>query len=179
METHSSILAWRIPWTEEPGCCVTFQSVFLMLWSSSQHFKYLAIATISYPAHGVPFCRLKRPSSSHSHHVDSRCLRILFVLLVTFYSPKGHIKTWFSVLNAIQQKGLGHQRIVGPFIRVKSNGGHASIWLTNCSGLSQPCYSSPGRKEGHPLSSILTWRIPWTEEPGGLQSMGSQRVGHD
>ena len=28
-------------------------------------------------------------------------------------------------------------------------------------------------------SSILAWRIPWTEEPGGLQSMGSQRVGYD
>ena len=28
-------------------------------------------------------------------------------------------------------------------------------------------------------SSILDWRIPWTEEPRGLQSMGSQRVGHD
>ena len=28
-------------------------------------------------------------------------------------------------------------------------------------------------------SSILAWRIPWTEEPEGLQSMGSQRVGHD
>ena len=28
-------------------------------------------------------------------------------------------------------------------------------------------------------SSILGWRIPWTEEPGGLQSMGSQRVGHN
>ena len=28
-------------------------------------------------------------------------------------------------------------------------------------------------------SSILAWRIPWTEEPGGLQSMGSQRAGHD
>ena len=28
-------------------------------------------------------------------------------------------------------------------------------------------------------SSILTWRIPWTEEPGGLQSMGWQRVGHN
>ena len=26
-------------------------------------------------------------------------------------------------------------------------------------------------------SSVLAWRIPWTEEPGGLQSMGSQRVG--
>ena len=28
-------------------------------------------------------------------------------------------------------------------------------------------------------SSSLTWRIPWTEEPGGLQSKGLQRVGHD
>ena len=28
-------------------------------------------------------------------------------------------------------------------------------------------------------SSILAWEIPWTEEPGGLQSMGLQRVGHD
>ena len=28
-------------------------------------------------------------------------------------------------------------------------------------------------------SSILDWEIPWTEEPGGLQSMGSQRVRHD
>ena len=28
-------------------------------------------------------------------------------------------------------------------------------------------------------SRILGWRIPWTEKPGGLQSMGSQRVGHD
>ena len=28
-------------------------------------------------------------------------------------------------------------------------------------------------------SSILAWEIPWTEEPGGLQFMGSQRVGHD
>ena len=30
-----------------------------------------------------------------------------------------------------------------------------------------------------PHSSILAWKIPWTEEPGGLQSMGSLRVGHD
>ena len=28
-------------------------------------------------------------------------------------------------------------------------------------------------------SSILAWEMPWTEEPGGLQSMGLQRVGHD
>ena len=34
-------------------------------------------------------------------------------------------------------------------------------------------------KEMATHSSILAWRIPWTEEPGGLQSMGLQRVGHN
>ena len=34
-------------------------------------------------------------------------------------------------------------------------------------------------KEMAPHSSILAWKIPWMEEPGRLQSVGSQRVGHD
>ena len=34
-------------------------------------------------------------------------------------------------------------------------------------------------KEMATYSSILAWKIPWTEEPGGLQSMGSQRVRYD
>ena len=40
---------------------------------------------------------------------------------------------------------------------------------------------SPGEGNGNPLLawSILAWRIPWTEKPGGLQSNGSQRVGHN
>ena len=33
--------------------------------------------------------------------------------------------------------------------------------------------------KGNTHSSILAWRIPWTEEPGELQSMGLQRAGHD
>ena len=37
----------------------------------------------------------------------------------------------------------------------------------------------PLEKEMATHSSILAWRIPWTEEPGRLQSMGSQRVGHN
>ena len=37
----------------------------------------------------------------------------------------------------------------------------------------------PLEKEMTTLSSILAWEIPWTEEPGGLHSMGSQRVRHD
>ena len=37
----------------------------------------------------------------------------------------------------------------------------------------------PLEEEMATQSSILTWRILWTEELGGLQSMGSQRIGHD
>ena len=44
--------------------------------------------------------------------------------------------------------------------------------------------SIPGRedlleKEVAVHSSTIAWKIPWTEEPGGLQSKGSERVGHD
>ena len=37
----------------------------------------------------------------------------------------------------------------------------------------------PLKKEMANHSSILAWRIPWAEEPGRVQSMGSQRIGHD
>ena len=40
-------------------------------------------------------------------------------------------------------------------------------------------WEDPLEKEMETHSSILAWRMPWTEEPGGLQSTGSQRVGHD
>ena len=40
-------------------------------------------------------------------------------------------------------------------------------------------WEDPLEKEMATHSNILAWRIPWTEEPGGLQSMGSQRVTHD
>ena len=40
-------------------------------------------------------------------------------------------------------------------------------------------WEDPLEKEMAIHSSILAWKIPWTEESGRLQSMGSQRVGHD
>ena len=50
--------------------------------------------------------------------------------------------------------------------------------------MQETCVQSLGQedlleKEMAPRSSTLAWRIPWTEEPGGLQSTGSQRVRHD
>ena len=49
------------------------------------------------------------------------------------------------------------------------------IWDTG----SIPGLGNPLEKEMAAHSSILAWRIPWTEEPGGLQSTGSHRVRHD
>ena len=52
----------------------------------------------------------------------------------------------------------------------------AATWETQVQSLGQ---EDPLEKGMATHSSILAWRIPWTEEPGRLQSMGSQRVGHD
>ena len=48
-----------------------------------------------------------------------------------------------------------------------------------CKQILKVCYAMLSEKAVAPHSSTLAWKIPWTEEPGGLQSMGSLRVGHD
>ena len=48
-----------------------------------------------------------------------------------------------------------------------------AMWETQVQSLG---WEDPLEKEMATHSSILAWKIPWTEEPGGLQSMGSQRV---
>ena len=50
------------------------------------------------------------------------------------------------------------------------------MWETWVRSLGQ---EDPTEKEMATDSSVLAWRIPWTEEPGGLKSTGLQRVGHD
>ena len=56
--------------------------------------------------------------------------------------------------------------------------GKASVYHAGDLGSSRGLGRSPGGGNGNPLQ-YFAWKIPWTEEPGGLQSMGSQRVGHD
>ena len=51
-----------------------------------------------------------------------------------------------------------------------------TMWETRVRSLG---WEDPLEKEIATHSSTLAWKIPWTEEPGSLQSMGSQRVGHD
>ena len=51
-----------------------------------------------------------------------------------------------------------------------------AVWESHVRSLAG---EDPLEKEMATHSSILAWRVPWTEEPGGLQSMGLQKVGHD
>ena len=56
--------------------------------------------------------------------------------------------------------------------------------LKNLPEMQETWVQSPGQDDALEKgmathSSILAWEIPWTEEPGGLQSVGSQRVGQD
>ena len=51
-----------------------------------------------------------------------------------------------------------------------------TMWETQVQSLGR---EDPLEKEIATHSRTLAWKIPWTEEPGMLQSMGSQRVGHD
>ena len=100
--THSSILAWRIPWTEKPN-------------------------------------RTNSPRGpKESDMTEQLSLRVSLVAQIVKNLP------------AMQKT------------RVQSFGWEDSL-----------------EKGTATHSSILAWRIPWTEEPGGLQSMGSQRVRHD
>ena len=51
-----------------------------------------------------------------------------------------------------------------------------AVWETQVRSLGQ---KDPLEKAMATYSSILAWKIPWTEEPGKLQSMGSQRIRHN
>ena len=52
----------------------------------------------------------------------------------------------------------------------------STMWETWIQSLG---WEDPLEKEMAIQSSAIAWKIPWTEEPGRLQSVGSQRVGHD
>ena len=114
MATHSSVLAWRIPGTGEPG--------------------------------GLP--------SMGSHRV-------------------GH--DWSDLAAAAELRCCP---LIDDFGFPGGSDGKESACNARDAGSFPGSGRSPGEGNGYPLQ-YLAWRIPWTEEPGGLQFMGSQRVGHN
>ena len=108
MATYSSVLAWRIPRTEESG---GVQSIGLQ----------------------------RRTQLNNWPHIFIIALLNLYLQSVSFLVPPFGLYT------------NGTLCVLRPFVE----------------------------KAMAPHSSTLAWKIPWTEEPGRLQSVGSRRVGHD
>ena len=70
----------------------------------------------------------------------------------------------------------GHPLDLGAFLVAQTVKNLHAMWEAWVQSLGP---EDPLKKEMATHSSILAWRIPWTEDPGGLQSMGSQTAGHN
>ena len=88
------------------------------------------------------------------------------------YSPWGHKELntteWLKHIHSI---GYFRSSLVAQMVKHLP-----TMWETQVRSLG---WEDPLEKEMATHSNILAWRIPWAEEPGRLQSMGSKRVGHD
>ena len=92
-------------------------------------------------------------------------------------------------LHSCAGKGASFQIILDSFLFLDFPGGldsKVSVYNAGNWGSIPGLGRSPGEGNGDPLekemaihSSTIAWKIPWTEKPDRLQSMGSQRVGHD
>ena len=133
MATHSSILAWRIPWTEEPGGLQSMGSQGVRHNWANNTFTF-TIFPLLVQALGWKWWKMQNLGAS-----NLEC----------------GLPTWLSGRDSTYQP-RSHR------MWVQSQG-----------------WEDPLGEEMATLSSILTWKIPWTEEPVGLQSIGLQRVGHN
>ena len=85
-------------------------------------------------------------------------------------------KVWISIMGQCKEKkrmALKDEMQLRLIVYLKHL---PAMWETRVRSLGQ---EDPLEKEMATHYKILAWRIPWTEESGGLQSTGSQRVGHD
>ena len=177
MAPHSSTLAWKIPWTEGAW----WAAIHGVAKSQTQlHFHFslscigegnsnpLQCSCLENPRDGGAWwaaiygvsqsrTQLKQLSSSSSSNSNTACVRKTEAeVLLTLWS--GSLVLPFAL-----------SRYVGPLVaqRLKHLPAMRDTRVRKI----------PLEKETH--SSVLAWRIPWTEDPGGLQSTGSQRVGHN
>ena len=234
MATHSSILAWRIPWTEEPGGLqsmgVTKSRTQLSAWTTTElkplsKWKMSAFSIPEKVRLWQPWeARLKecRPGTQPNPYKQP-CPRTIAVKLtkppwVGTYSLWGRslprpplfgkaTKLFFSISPETLSLRLGlapvqrlrfryhcymiQRRQWHPTPVLLPGKSHGQRSLVGCSptgsqrvghdwATSLLCFTfMHWRRAMASHSSTLAWKIPWMEEPGGLQSMGLQRVRHD
>ena len=103
-------------------------------------------------------------------------------LIPRYWSPKPQIQVQYTIPNTIQYPssdwnfGITNLKWIRVSLVAQTVKNLPAMHETQVWSLDE---EDPLEKEMATYYSILAWRIPWTEEPGGLQSMESQRVGHD
>ena len=133
MASHSSTLAWRIPWTEEPARWHSMGRKEMDMTKAAWHKAWCELRTLGGDAVSVQV------------HQLYKCI------------------IWWGMLT------LGEARASLVAQRLKPLPAMQETWVRSLG------WEDPLEKGMATHSSILVWRIPWTEEPGGLQSTGSQR----
>ena len=160
--THSSILAWSIPWTEEPGRLQSVGSqreawqrltrtfVLDFISQMAPHSSALAWGWTEEPG-GLQSTGLQRVG--HDWATSHNIFKIY----------------WFPLCYWVIFMGLpGGDRGKEPACQSRLDNKEMRIWSLG--------WEDPLEEGMAAHSSILSWRTPWTEEPDGPQSMGSQRV---
>ena len=156
MATHSSVLAWRIPGMEEA-------------WGA-------AVYGVAQSQTG-----LKRLSSSSRQLLCGLCVLCCAKSLqscLTLCDPMECSPPGSSVHGVLQARIL-EWVAMPPSRRSSWRGDWTCFSFVSCFGRQFLPLVPPGEKEMATHSSILAYRILWTEEPGGLLSIGSHRVGHN
>ena len=175
MATHSSILAWRIPWAEEPDG--TVHGVTKNGTALSEH-------THTHQFTGVRYERLQGCNEKGCKwKVCIGCdVLMSHVLLSEEWWGQDHPSgmwscspAWLSLSSVIKGFYEGIINYPASLVAqmVKSLLAMRETWVRS------QHWEDPLEKGMATHFSIPAWRIPWTEEPGRLQSVGSQRVGHD
>ena len=146
-----------LPWSNGAGCHDL--SFFFLIFSLKL-------------AHSLSFFTLKRLFSSSSlsaiRVVSSAYLRLLMFLLPILITACNSFSLAF-LMYMYMHMYMASQ--VAPEGKESAPARETRVWFLDQEG--------PLEKGMATYSSILAWRTSWTEEPGGLQSVGSQRVGHD
>jgi len=186
MATHSSVLAWGIPGTAEPGGLLSMGSHRVR-----HNWSDLAAAAYGHTTFHLPICQLMVFWVVYTLELYTAVMNIHIQVFVWTYI--------FISFECIPRNGIsGHMIILcltfwkATILFCKM----ATLYTTPNDGISSSfSTSSPNlllsvsfiiailvgvmEKAMAPHSSTLAWKIPWTEEPGRLQSVGSLGVGHD
>ena len=184
MAPHSSTLAWKIPWTEEPG---RLQSMGLwrvgLDWVTSLSLSLSCIGEGT--GNPVQCSCLENPRDGGAWWAAIYGVTQSRTWLKRLSSTSS--SSWI-IKNKIKQAWALWSSQASCCYTWYGNSSH-SITLHNCLHLCDLIWSTFGRtcyyiyiteeKKMATHSSVLAWRIPGTGEPGGLPSLGSQGVGHD